>query len=278
VGVSFTYALSALAGFQRPVDVFPAGETSVRRALELDARLADAHHFLGAQAFFFRWDWADAEREFRMAESLGGSNQDPDLLREWALHRWALGRIEEAIALARQAREVDPVSPGFAVALADYLLHASQLEEAADLYEEAIRDDPTDARAYFGLAEVRRLQVRFDDAIEARRRGHLAVGDDSLDETFRTAKGEMGYRRIEEAAVRRELEGLNERVQQAYASPLDFARAYAQLGETEKAFSYFELAFADRAAGLVFLNVDRAWDRLRKDPRFESAVRRVGLS
>jgi hypothetical protein len=141
-----------------------------------------------------------------------------------------------------------------------------------------IRDDPTDARAYFGLAEVRRTQARFDDAIEARRRGHVAVGDDSLDETFRTAQGEVGYRRIEEAAVRGELEGLEERAQQAYVSPLDFARAYAQLGETEKAFGYFEPAFAERSAGLVFLNVDRAWDRVRNDSRFASAVRRVGLS
>ena len=63
----------------------------------------------------------------------------------------------------------------------------------------------------------------------------------------------------------------------AYVSPLDFARAHAQLGQAEQAFSYFDAAFADRAPGLVFLKADRAWDAIRGDPRFLAAVRRVGL-
>ena len=74
-----------------------------------------------------------------------------------------------------------------------------------------------------------------------------------------------------------ELEALQSRAATAYVSPLDFARAHAQLGEAEQAFSYFDAAFADRAPGLVFLKVDRAWDAIRDDPRFAAAVRRVGL-
>jgi hypothetical protein len=63
-----------------------------------------------------------------------------------------------------------------------------------------------------------------------------------------------------------------------YVSPLDLARAHARLGEKERAFSYFDASFDERAAALVFLNVDRAWDDIRGDPRFGAAVRRVGLA
>ena len=63
----------------------------------------------------------------------------------------------------------------------------------------------------------------------------------------------------------------------AYVSPLDLARSHARLGEREQAFSYFADAFDDRAAALVFLNVDQAWDNIRDDPRFAAAVRQVGL-
>lgn len=110
-----------------------------------------------------------------------------------------------------------------------------------------------------------------------RRRAHEAAGDDALLDLFDTARGAEGYRMIERKAVELELEALAARAKTAYVSPLDFARAHAQLGNTEQAFSYFDAAFADRAPGLVFLKVDKAWDPIRNDPRFLAAARRVGL-
>jgi tetratricopeptide (TPR) repeat protein len=129
----------------------------------------------------------------------------------------------------------------------------------------------------FGLAEVRHAQGRFDEALDVLRRAHLAAGDDALMEAFDTARGEEGYRQIDRAAVQLELESLRTRAATAYVSPLDFARAHAQLGNREEAFSHFDAAFADRAPGLVFLKVDRAWDNIRDDPRFAKYVRQVGL-
>ena len=62
-----------------------------------------------------------------------------------------------------------------------------------------------------------------------------------------------------------------------YVSPLDLARAHAQLGQRGAAFDYLERSFTDRAPGLVFLDVDRSWDALRAEPVFRTARRRVGL-
>jgi len=101
----------------------------------------------------------------------------PDLLTARALERWALGRPDEALALARKARELDPLSSVFIIKEADFLLGTRQLDEAAGLYENIIGTEPGDSRAYFGLAEVRRAQGRFDEAIDARRRGDGGWGD-----------------------------------------------------------------------------------------------------
>ena len=60
-------------------------------------------------------------------------------------------------------------------------------------------------------------------------------------------------------------------------SPLDFARLQAVVGDREKAFVSLEAAVAERSAGLVFLNVERAWDAIRSDPRFARLVRQVGI-
>ena len=62
-----------------------------------------------------------------------------------------------------------------------------------------------------------------------------------------------------------------------YASPLDYARAHARLGDKDEAFRYLDAAFADKSPGLVFLKVDRAWDQIRNDARFRDAVKRIGL-
>jgi hypothetical protein len=55
------------------------------------------------------------------------------------------------------------------------------------------------------------------------------------------------------------------------------APAHAALGDTERAFSCLEAAFAERSHGLTFLKSDPNLDDLRPDPRFADLLRRVGL-
>jgi tetratricopeptide (TPR) repeat protein len=169
------------------------------------------------------------------------------------------------------------MSPYLAVLEADYLLRNGQLDAAVALYGRAARIDPENPNALFGLAEAWFRQGRFDEALAARRQAHAVAGDDRLEEVFETARGEQGYRALERAWVRLQLDALEEREPVAYVSPLDFARAYAQLGEADLAFKYIEEAFRHRSPGLVFLNVDPAWEAIRHDPRFAAAVERVGL-
>ncbi len=271
-----TYVAAAIDGFERPAAAWPLANMSNRRALELDSELPEAHATTANVAFLFDWDWATAEREWKIATAAPSGAFPTNTLLIYPMARWALGRPDDAVRIMRRIRQADPLTPFFAMLEADYLFYSGQLEAAVALYEQAIRDEPS-AYAFLGLAEVRRTQGRFDEAIEARRRGHEARGDDFLRDVLETAKGADGYRKVERMAARQELEGLRSRATAAYVSPLDFARAHAQLGEVEQAFSYFEAAFADRAPGLVFLKADRSWDAIRGDPRFLASVRRVNL-
>jgi serine/threonine-protein kinase len=272
-----TYAVMAIDGYERPTDAWPLANRYVGEALALDPDSADAHAEVASAAFFFNWDWAGAEREWKAAMQSRVNKVEPDLLMAGSLKRWALGQPYEALALARDARRRDPLTIGFKVREADLLVETGQLDTAAALYDECIRTEPRDPRAYFGLAEAKQLQGRFDEAIDVRRRGHREAGDESMADLFAAARGEEGYRTIEQASARAQLTGLEQRAAGAYASPLDFARVHAVLGHTTEVFRLMEVAFADRAPGLVFLNVDRAWRNVRSDSRFALAVRRVGL-
>jgi TolB-like protein len=274
--LAVTHVVAALEGFERPADARPLANVSNSRALALDPELPAAHATRANIAFCFEWDWTTAEREWEIAIKAPTGLFPTFEMVGYALERWALGQPADALRIMRRIRQADPLTSSFAVAEADFLFHSVQLDAAVVLDQTIIRDEPM-AAAFFGLAEVLRAQGRFDEAIEARRRGHEARGDDFIRGVLETARGAEGYRQIERSAARHELEGLRSLPKTEYTSPLDFARTHAQLGETEEAFSYFDAAFADREPSLVFLKVERVWDAMRGDPRFVAAVRRVGL-
>ncbi len=271
-----THIAAAMDGFERPTEAFPEAIRNYDRARAIEPGQPEVLFNSATYAFFFNWDWATAERFWNIADQTTASDLPTQELIAHALAHWALGQLDESIRIIRKLRQIDPLTTSYIIFEADYLFHAGQLEGAVALYEKTLNQDPT-ATALFGLAEVRRVQGRFDDAIETRRRAHEIAGDDDLTAVLDGAKGAEGYRRIEIAALEQELETLRARAETGYVSPLDFARAHAQLGNTEQAFGYFDAAFADRATGLVFLKVDKAWDPIRNDSRFADAVRRVGL-
>src|SRR5262249_9472172 len=53
-----------------PTEAFPKAQAAVRRALEIDDSLAEAHASLGHIKFQYERDWSGAEREFRRAIEL----------------------------------------------------------------------------------------------------------------------------------------------------------------------------------------------------------------
>ena len=274
------HTMMAVDDFERPIDARAQASRYLRSAVAIEPDLVEARSIAHTMAFYFDWDWEGAARERRIIMQSAAGDFDPDSLRALAIERWALGRPDEAVDLARRARELDPLSTGLSILEAMYLYHAGQLDAAIAVYERTMQIEPDNPEPYFGQAEALHQQGRFDEASEARRQAHAMLGtveDDVIAGLFAAARGEQGYREAHEAYVRQQLEWLDERAAYGYASPLDFARAHAELGEKDEAFAHLEEAFVDRSPSLVKLNVDRAWDRIRDDSRFLDAVRRVGL-
>jgi serine/threonine-protein kinase len=275
-----TYWTSVLDNYMPPGDAWPQVDRCLAQATALNPQLPDLGFGRAIKIFFSDRNWRAAEREWRVAESAPDRDITPELLIVHAMARWALGDSGEALRLVQRARFVDPLSPMLLLHEASYLLHTGQPEEAAARCVSVIDTHPDMSSAYFTLAEIRRAQGRFDQAIAARREAHGLRGDsdDQLDTALAEAVGKDGYAQVEKIAVRRlELRTLQRRSRNAYASPIDFARAYAQLEDADRSFDHLHQARAERSPGLVFLNVDRAWDSIRTDPRFGAMVRQVGL-
>ncbi len=278
VQMAATYAVMAVDGLQRPTEAWPQSSRHVRLALEATPDAADAHASAASHEFFFNWNWDAAEAEWREALRFGGADLHPDLYASRALQRAAVGRLDEALELARRARSLDPLSPMLAVREADFLLLTGEAQRAADVYEGVVGEAPGDVRALFGLADACRALGRLDDAVASRRRAHLVLGEHDVLDGERLADDADELRRLDRASALAQLAAFDERAAAgSYVSPLDVARQFARLGNFESAAARFDAAMADRAPGLTMLDVDRAWDPMRADPRFLALRLRVGL-
>jgi serine/threonine-protein kinase len=160
---------------------------------------------------------------------------------------------------------------------ANFLVQAGRLDDAIADYREIAQAAPANPEVRYGLAEGLRRKGDVRGAIETLRKAYELSGEQAGEKALATARTERDYENAERDVARNRLGDLTDLARERYVSPLDVARLAAQSGDSDRAFSSLEAAVAERSPGLVFLKVDRAWDRIRADPRFASFVRRVGI-
>jgi hypothetical protein len=63
-----------------------------------------------------------------------------------------------------------------------------------------------------------------------------------------------------------------------YTQSYIYAMAYAELGETDKAFERLEEAYEIRLRTVTTIGVEPLMDSLRSDPRFDELLIKIGLN
>ena len=73
------------------------------------------------------------------------------------------GQVEEAIAAMHRVQQLDPHSPALNVSLGNMMAFARRYDEAADFYQEALRQVPEHTDAFRGLGLVNLLRGRAEE-------------------------------------------------------------------------------------------------------------------
>jgi TolB-like protein len=276
LGLATTYGRSAGNGYEPPRDAWSQSVAEIRKALELDPGNVLARAALAAHRFYYEWDWAGVEPEFRELSTnqrvLLGPQAHPI-----AFFYWACGRPEESVALLERALRLDPGNLESRVMKADFLAQAGRLNEAIADYRSIVVAEPMHWRALFGLADVLSRRGDLNGAIDALRKAYQLTGEDVGVQALAAARSEKDYEAAQIAVARARLDDYEALAKERYVSPLDLARLHAQVGNREKAFASLAAAVAERSVMLVLLKVDRSWDRIRDDRRFAAIVREVGI-
>jgi hypothetical protein len=78
-------------------------------------------------------------------------------------------------------------------------------------------------------------------------------------------------------ALRKGIETRKVQRKTGYSSAYGIASMYAEMGERDQAFRWFDTAYEERDLSLLGLRTDFSLDPIRSDPRFAALVRKVGL-
>jgi len=254
--------------------VMPSKEAVVKekefaeRALQLEPQLAEAHLSL-AVALGGAFDWRSAQVEFNRAIEL-----NPNLAWAYEIYAWFLGgvgRSDEAIAKDKKAIELDPLNSFFQAALAYYLYHARRYDDAIVQIGRTLELDPAATLAHHLLGCCLLWKGDTAGAIAEFERSKTVIAGAWYQGLLGYAYAISGDRPKAEQMLRE----LEEMAKRQYVSSTAFAMIYLGLGEKGKALDWLDKSYQDQESACWYLTVDRIYDSVRNEPRFQALVQKV---
>jgi tetratricopeptide (TPR) repeat protein len=271
-GLAIMYALLGWNSYLPPKDAFPKAKVAALTSLRLDPDLGEAHTALAAPLWFYDWQWTEAQKALK--RSLQLSPHYPTGSHWYGEYLMTMGRHEEAIAMMKKGRELDPLSLIINVAIGWACYMARRYDEAIEQLERTAELEPNFPATHWILGLLYRKAGRYDLAITAGEKGVKFSGGSSLmSAALAHTYGKCG--KTKEA--RQLLRNLTELATHKYVTPHFLAGIHIGLGENDRAIEYLEESYREHSPWLVYLHIDPSMDDLRNDPRFQDLLRRVGL-
>jgi len=277
-GLGESYVMQSWLGSRDRDMTVSQAKGALARALALDDQLCEARVLAGLIKLYFDWDWAGADREFRIAIELGPSS---DLAhREYGFFLALMGRFEEALDAARKAQVLDPLSVKATHEVGYELLVLGRLEEAALEFRKAIDLNPTWIWGNIKLGMTYSRLGEHDKAMACvRRADELMSGAQGtpLSQTWRAA---VEFAAGNPTRARNTLTRLMEQSRTDYVEPFVIASLQYEMGDYDAMFENLEHGYEVRSPMMVFLLQVRTflWREVAEDGRYEALIRRMGFA
>jgi serine/threonine-protein kinase len=251
-----------------PREAEPKAKAAALKALELDETLAETHYLLGKIVFWYEWNWAAAEREWKRANEL-----DPTYPAYFPVYLAAMGRFDEAVKAQDVVLQRLPLDLNMLMDSAILLLAAGRYDQAIEQTRKALELDPGYWWSHQTLGLVYEGKKQYPEATAVLEKARLVdVNPSSL--------GYLGYVYAatgKNAEAQKVLEELKVLSKQRYVSSYNFACIYAGLNDKDQAFEWLEGAYQERSHFMTLLKSETVLDNLRPDPRFKDLLKRMKL-
>jgi tetratricopeptide (TPR) repeat protein len=268
-GVADSYLLLPNYGGDSTQESITQARPALKKALELDDSLAEAHASAGLLDTL----------ELRLERALGDFERAIQLNPNYATaHHWlalgqmSLGHFDPAIAEGKRALELDPLSRIINADLGWIYLNARRYDEAETQVRKTLEIDANFFLAHFYLGIVLQVKGRVAQAIP-----EFQKAFDLNDDLYALAMLANAYARNgQREEADKVLAQLNKEAKSRHVAPYAWAVAYLGLGEKERALAELERAYETHDTNYLFvIKTDPLLDDLRGDARFEALMQKV---
>ncbi len=274
-GLGESYVDQAWLNSRDRNEIVPLAKAALRKAMDLDPGLCEAHVLEGDIAFYFDWDWAAAEQAYRSAMEL---NPGSDLAhREYANFVLSMNSPDKAIAEARIAQSLDPLSVYATHQLGWSLLAIGRFSEAVVEFRKAIDLNPT---WVWGNIKMGMAYARMGDrenATRAMRRADELLAGKLPSPLAQDWLAQIAYMCGNEDRLHETVKRLQHQADSTYVEPVALADMFYRLGDVDKMFEYLEQGFKERSPlmPVILLEGRSLWQKINQDPRYLSLLDRM---
>ena len=268
IGIADSYLLLGHHLFLSPEIVLPAVKDAINKALKLDPKLAEAYASK-ADHCFINQDWRQAEKFHYLSINLKPNYASARHWYSWFLI--ALSRFDEALVQIEFAQILDPNSLYLGVVRGVPFFYKEDFGQAIKQFQLVLEIDPNYKRAHYYMAlalfhsgEVEKGIAEFEKVVAV----------EPIQQTIALLGYCYGISGQEEKA-REMLQRLDQIESHRYVSPYIRAYVHTGLGEKDEALSQLEKACEEKSIWLVWLNVDKQFQTLRSEPRFQKMLKEL---
>jgi TolB-like protein/Tfp pilus assembly protein PilF len=270
-GLADSYLLLSPYGAAAPKDSIPQAKAAVKRALELDGTLPEAHASSARILSGFDFDSQKAIAEFERALQL-----NPNYA---TAHHWfaagpllALGRFDESIAEGKRSIELDPLSMINNADFGNDYYFARRYDEAIAQLRKTIEMEPRSYLAHYYLGEALQLKGQMLDAIAEYRKA-VELDDDPFALALLGQSYARAGRRDEANKI---LTQLNQEGKARYVDAYGIGLVFLGMGDKNRAMDELERAYRENDGGDIYnIRIDPMLDDLRGNPRFEVLAEKI---
>ncbi len=268
VGLADSHLLLSAYGATSPKESASPARAALRKAIELDDSLAQAHASSGLLATVE----LDLDRAISELERAIQLNPNYATAHHWiALPLTAVGQSDRGILEGKRAIELDPLSLIINADLCWVYFNGRRFDEAEAQARKTLEMDPRFYVAHYYLGEALQFKGKLAGAIAEFQKAY-----DSNNDPFSLAMlGQAYARQGKTDEAQKVLARLRERAKSQYISPYAFAVVLTALGDKARAIDELEHGYDDTGFYISLIKVDPLFDDLRGDPRFDALVQKV---
>jgi len=239
---------------------------SAEKAIALDPTLATGYLAMAMVQMNHDWDWEGADTSLKRAGLLEPGSAE--VLRNRAYLARELGRVDEAIQLYQQAIGLDPLKANFYLALGYELYVGARYGETQAMLQRA-----QDLNPQLSSLHLTRGQILLS---EGRQREALAEMANDIGEWQKLSGESLAFYAL---GRREESDGTLQKLIATHQNDCAYqiAEVYAYRGEADKAFEWLDRAYRQRDPGTPELKSDPLMKSLRQDRRYSELLKKMSL-